>query len=235
MQVGDPADLAHQLVGPVALRVERDDVPGRLEGHGGPGRILEDHHAEQGRELPVRPVLEPQPLGIAGHVGRDQPHPVRGRRARRPRIGPLPGLVEVGLGVAGEPDHRQDEGAIPQPPRRGRIARRQPLGIEQRPGLEGLVRRVPVELAQHAELRISPGQGPQSRRGFAVCPDRLVQVADGRQVLDEPELSQPVIDLRRRGAPSRNGLGFPLRPIAFRAAGNSLRDRLSARTVSFGR
>jgi hypothetical protein len=130
VQVGDAADPAHQLVGPVALRVDPDDVFGGLEGHAGPGRILECHHPKQRRQLAVRPIVESELLDIAGEVGLYYPHPVGPSQMRLSSVGQLPGFVEIGLGVAREPDERQDEGTIPEPPRRFRLARHQPLRVE---------------------------------------------------------------------------------------------------------
>ena len=53
---------------------------------------------------------------------------------------------------------------MPEARGRFRIARHHPLGVQQRPGLEGLVRRMPEELAIDAELRVTAGQRP-SRAG----------------------------------------------------------------------
>ena len=104
MQVGDSAHPTHDVVCPVAFDVEGDNIPGRAEGEIVLGRILDRQQAEQGGELSVRDILGPQPLELAREIGLDQGHPVGRRRAGLERLGPLPGLIEVGLGVAGKTD-----------------------------------------------------------------------------------------------------------------------------------
>ena len=121
----------------------------------------------------------------------------------------LPGFVEIGLGVAREPDKRQDERTIPAPPRRFRLARHQPLRVQERTGLEGLVRRVPVKFAQYAELHVASGKRPQSGRRLTIDPDRLVQVAHGRQVFDESELSEPIVNFGGRESAGAERIWLP--------------------------
>ncbi len=62
---------------------------------------------------------------------------------------------------------------------------------------------MPVELRQYAELSISAGECAKARGRLAVGPDRFVQVADGGEVLHEPEVREAILDVCRQ-----RGVGF---------------------------
>ena len=111
----------------------------------------------------MRSILQPQSLGITVDVRLDHLHPAGGRRVRRRRLGPLSGLVEVGPSIAGEPDQRQDKGTIPQPPRCGRIVRRQSLGVEHARALKAL-----CAGCQWNSLRTPSCAYPRARRPIAL-------------------------------------------------------------------
>ena len=180
-----------------------------------------------------RPSYGRQPLAVGLEVGVDHRQPGR-RRGRVLRL----------LGRAGSP--RQDRpapgrGDRPGPRRRLGLRSaagdlglraRQPLGVEQGAGLEDAMGRTPLVLGQRAELRVRPRQRRQPRRRFAVGADRLVQGPHGGEVVNEAELIEPLLDVRRHRSVVAILFGCPSRPSRFSRAGNSDRASVSDSAVS---
>ncbi len=68
---------------------------------------------------------------------------------------------------------------------------------------------MPVEIAEHAEQRIAPGQRVEPLRRFAVGPDRLVDRPDRREHPREPEPGQPILDPGRHRRGGADGVRLP--------------------------
>ena len=163
-----------------------------------------DHHAQQGGEPGVRAVLDRQALAVGLQVGVDHRQPGRRRgRVLRLRRRACFACVEVGQRQVVAADQRPDEGPGAQRRGRFRVARQEPLGVEHGAGLEGAVRRAPLVLGQGAELRVGPRQGRQPRRRLAVGADRLVQGPHRGEVVDQAQLLEPLLDIRRHRARRR--------------------------------
>jgi len=88
------------------------------------------------------------------------------------QVGPRPGV---------HPHQGPDVRAVPERERFVRVGCDEPLGVEQRPRLEGLVRGAPLVLGEDTEQGVAAGEGRDPRGRLSVRPDRGVQLPDRRK------------------------------------------------------
>ena len=75
-----------------------------------------------------------------------------------------------------------------------RLARQPTLGIEDRPGLEHLVGRVPVKLGQDSQVCLGPSQCPPKNRRLTLCGHHIFDFPCRAELCDKRHLTQRIFD-----------------------------------------